>query len=166
MEKTTEQKLKEYKEQSRYCHLCRLENIERESLFDGCSIQIVGITEDGQVMNPYDNEFQGMTVMLPMCAYHMVLSQEGVLAQTMQGEIIQSKIFTNLEPQADSQLMHLILKLQRGNTKDELNKATIGVAKTIIQARKFQREMEKGVENAKEKLKLSEEGKARHSSQA
>lgn len=142
-EKTTEQKLKEYKKQSRICHICKLKNIEKESLFDGCSIQIVGITETGQVINPYDNKFQSGTYMFPMCAYHMVLSQEGVLASTMDGQIIQSKIFTDLEPQSDEELKKLILKLSRAK-KDKLNMAVKIIAKTLITARKFQVGMEKG----------------------
>jgi len=154
--KTTEQKIKEYKEHSKYCYLCNLKNIERESLFDGCGIQIVSVSETGQVIAPYDNEFQGMSGMLPMCAYHMVLSQEGLIGMTTQNQIIQSKLLTQLENQTDEDLNKFVLKLGRAK-KDELNKAYKQTAKTIINARKFQIDMEKGVEEAKNKL--NSEGK-------
>ena len=148
--KTTEQKIKEYKEHSKYCFLCNLNNVERESLFDGCGIQIVSISETGQVIAPYDNEFQGMSSMLPMCAYHMVLAQEGLIAMTTQNQIIQSKLLTQLENQTDTDLNKFVLKLNRAK-KDDLNRAYKQTAKTIINARKLQIDMQMGVEEAKKK---------------
>jgi len=139
----TKEKIRELKEQSKYCALCG-----KDSLFDGCTMQIVSISESGQVIAPYDNETQGMSIMLPLCAYHMVLSQEGLLAITTQNQIIQSKLLTQLEPQSDEQLKKFILKLDRAK-KEKFNIAYKQVAKTILNARKFQKEMDKEIEKHK-----------------
>lgn len=146
-EKTTERKLKEYKEHSKYCYLCALHNIKEESLFDGCTINLISVTESGQVVAPYNDKNLGasMSSMLPMCAYHMVLALGGLIAQTTQGDIIETKILTQLEPQSDKILKKLILKLGRIE-KNELNKAFKAVAKALIGARQFQKDMKKPIE--------------------
>jgi len=141
--KTTEEKIKEYKEHSKNCALCG-----KESLFDGCSMQLVSINEFGQVINPYDNDTQGVGVMVPLCAYHMVLSQEGLFAITTQNQIVQSKLLTQLEPQSDEQLKRFILKLGRAK-KDLLNTSLKNVSKTLINARKFQIDMNKSLPSSK-----------------
>lgn len=148
----TKEILEEYKENSKYCYLCRWIGDKKESMFDGCQIQIVSITESGKLVKPYDTQLEGMTAMLPMCAYHFILSQEGVLATTTKGEIIQSKILADLEPQSDDTLKRLILRLERSG-KDKKNMAIKLVAKTLINARKFQKEFDEELEKAREKKK-------------
>lgn len=143
-ELTSKQKLEEFRKNSQYCWLCKLRGIKKETLFNGCSIQIVGITENGQVITPFDNDTGNMTALVPMCAYHMVLAQGGVLAQTTDGQIIQSKILTYLEPHQDAELNNFILKMRRALKTPE-NKERIEVAKLIIHARKFQKEMDEGI---------------------
>lgn len=135
--KTTEQKLKEYREHSKYCVICGKEN-----LFDGCSINLVSISESGQIVTPYETENSSMNVIMPLCMYHMILAQEGIIAVTTQNQFIQSKILTQLEPQLDKELRKLILKIGRGK-KDKLSTATKNVAKILIQARKIQSDMDK-----------------------
>jgi len=131
---TTEEKLKRYKEQSRFCALCG-----KESMFDGCSIQIVSITESGKINTPYDTEMQGMSGMIPMCAYHMILSQQGLFAMTMDNLIISPRRLKEFESFSDSDLRRRA-GMKRNN---KVLKEEGHMAKAIVEARKFQSEMEK-----------------------
>jgi len=141
--KEMEEKIKRMNE-NKYCALCN-----NEKLFDGCGMQMVSITESGKIETPYETEESGTSVMIPMCGYHMVLSQEGLLAMTTQNQVIQTKFLTQLEPKPDSELKRIILKIGRANKTSE-NGMIKHVAKTIISARKFQEEMIKGMDKNRE----------------
>jgi hypothetical protein len=145
---SSEEKIKAYKEQSKFCALCG-----KPSLFDGCGIQLVSVTETGKVIAPYEakDRSSSASLMVPMCGYHMILSQEGLIAITTQHQFIQTKLLTALEPQTDEDLKKFLLKIGRAENS-EINRAYKHVAKTIISARKFQIEMEKGIEKAKKDI--------------
>ena len=149
-----DQKIKQMKE-NKFCGLCN-----NEKLFDGCAMQLVSITESGKIETPYETEGSGTSVMIPMCAYHMVLSQEGLLAMTTQNQVIQTKFLTQLEPKPDSELKRIILKMGRANKTSE-NGMIKHVAKTIISARKFQDEMIKGIKNAQREKSLEDTNERR-----
>jgi len=133
--KTSDEKIRELKEQSRNCALCG-----HRSLFDACSINLVSVTESGQINQPYQSKdgLSGMNAMLPMCAYHMVLSQEGLIAITTQNRLISVKELNALERLSDKELS-VRSKLTRS---PELKRLSI-IAKAILNARKFQSEMSK-----------------------
>jgi hypothetical protein len=145
-EMSPEEKMALYKERSKICAFDG-----RPSFVDGCTINIVAITETGNVVAPFETKSgSGTSAIVPTCAYHMVLAQEGLVAVTTQNQLIQTKLLTQLEPGTDEELNRLILKLSRG-LKTDLTKAQIRVAKIIIKARKFDVEMEKGLKEAQEK---------------
>jgi hypothetical protein len=145
-EMSSEEKMALYKERSKICAFDG-----RPSFVDGCTINIVAITETGNVVAPFETKSgSGTSAIVPTCAYHMVLAQEGLIAITTQNQFIQSKLLTQLEPGTDEELKRLILQLGRG-LKTDLTKAQIRVAKIIIKARKFDAEMEKGLKEAREK---------------
>lgn len=131
----TDEKIKEIKEQSRNCALCG-----HRSLIDGCSINLVSITESGQINQPYEDKegLSGMNALLPMCAYHMVLSQEGLIAMTTQNQLISVKELSAVERLSDKELK-LRMKITRS---PELKKLSL-VCKVVFNARKFQSEMSK-----------------------
>jgi hypothetical protein len=111
-------------------------------MFDGCSVNLVSITESGQVIDSMSNTEGSMSVMLPTCPYHTVLVQGGIIAVTTNNMVIQSKILTELESLDDNKLRELRLKLSRAQ-RTELNRAYNGVAKILLDARKFREEMNK-----------------------
>ena len=117
-------------------------------MLDGCSVNLVSISETGQVIAPFETKDSSAGVIIPLCAYHFVLAQEGLIAVTTENQVIQSKLLTQLEPQTNEDLNKFILKLGRAK-KDELNKAYKQLAKTIINARKFKEDMNKKVEEPK-----------------
>ena len=137
-------KLEEYKKNSKYCAVCG-----KPSLFDGCSINLVSITETGEVIAPFNNEVQGISSMIPMCAYHMILAQEGLIAVTTQNLIIQSRFLTQLEPRTDAELDKFIQKLNRAE-KNQINEMFKQTAKVILDARKFQNDIGKEIEEKNE----------------
>jgi len=91
---------------------------------------------------PYENKESAMSLIIPVCAYHMVLAQEGLIATTMKGQIIQSKLLTMFEPKTDMELKKMLQALQRAN-KSEPNKQMTRGIKAILGARKFQQAMSK-----------------------
>lgn len=131
----TDEQLKEMKEKSKYCALCK-----EESLFNGCSVMLVSITESGEIVAPYETKDSGASVMIPLCAYHMILSQEGLIAVTTENRVIQAKFLTHLESQSDEELRKFVKKLNRAE-KNPLNKMWKQSAKAIISARDFQKSM-------------------------
>ena len=119
---------------NKVCALCG-----KEIFVDGCTIQVVEITESGQVVAPYENKESAMSLIIPVCAYHMVLAQEGLIATTMKGQIIQSKLLTMFEPKTDMELKKMLQALQRADKSEQM---TRGI-KAILGARKFQQAMSK-----------------------
>jgi hypothetical protein len=144
-----DEKLKAYKENSKICAFCK-----NESFFDGVTIQLISLTESGEVV-PHSNKDTGMSAMLPMCAYHMVLSQEGLMAITTENRVVQSKFLTQYEPQSTAELTHLEHRLRR-MPKNPFNIALRQSVKAILSARRFHSEMTKSMEEAKEKVKSEE----------
>jgi hypothetical protein len=145
-EMSPEEKMDLYKERSKICAFDG-----RPSFVDGCTINIDPLfVSKGATTFPVSVIATGTSAIVPTCAYHMVLAQEGLIAITTQNEFIQTKLLTQLEPGTDEELKRLILKLGRG-IKTDLTKAQIRVAKIIIKARKFDAEMEKGLKEAQEK---------------
>ena len=143
--KLTKEKIRELKEQSKHCALCG-----EYSLFDSCSINLVSVTESGQINQPYQSKdgLMEMNTMLPMCAYHMVLSQEGLIAITTQNQLIFVKELNAFERLSDKELS-VRSKLTRS---PELKRLSI-IAKAILNARKFQSEMSKELQNQEDKSK-------------
>jgi hypothetical protein len=136
--------IEEYKKNSKYCAVCG-----NPSLFDGCSINLVSISETGEVIAPFNNEFQGLSSIIPMCAYHMIIAQEGLIAITTKNLIIQSRFLTQLEPRTDAELNKFIQKLNRAE-KNKINEMFKQTAKVILDARKFQKDIGKEIKEKNE----------------
>jgi hypothetical protein len=120
------------------CALCA-----RDKFIDGCEVQMVSITESGKIESPYNSGMSSMGTLLPLCAYHMVLSQEGLIAMTTQGQVISPKILLDAEKSSEEDLNRVIRNLKRA-LKDEFNKSVMHTAKAVLNARKFQKAMEEG----------------------
>lgn len=136
-----EEKIKQMKE-NKYCALCT-----NEKLFDGCSVQMVAITESGKIEEP---SIPGMSSMLPLCGYHMVIAQEGFIAMTIQNQIISPRMLSDMEQESDEEIKKIIKNLGRSN-KDQFNKSMMHTAKTVLNARKFQEDMKKRIDTQGEK---------------
>lgn len=137
---TTEEKIKKFKEQSEFCLICG-----KKVLFNGASINLVSITEGGKVVQPYETEDQSMGAIVPLCPYHMILAQCGVIAMTTQNQIIHARRLSEFEAITDAAL-RLKSKINR-NSKILQEEAQL--AKAIIDARKMQTEMDKQEEEMK-----------------
>lgn len=138
-----EQRLKQFKENSNNCVLCG-----REVLFNGCSINIVSVTESGKIIAPHDKEEISLSAMIPLCAYHMVLAQGGFLALTTDNKMIFARKLPQFEQLTDASLL-IKSKLKRNNPILEVEAQ---LAKSIINAREFQASMDKEKEEV-EKIK-------------
>lgn len=138
----TEEKMKEIKKHSRFCAFCR-----GESLFDACTVQMVSITESGKIETPYRTKGSSMSAMLPLCAYHMILAQEGIIAVTTKGRPISAGWLMQFETLSDAALL-IKSKLKRS---PKITKQA-HFAKAIFQARKFQSEMDAAKGKSPEEL--------------
>jgi hypothetical protein len=142
----TDEIIKQMKE-NKFCAFC-----DNEKLFDGVGIQLVSISESGQLMTPYDTKLSSMSAMVPACGYHMVLAQEGLLAVTTQNQLIQARILTEMEKLSDDELKHVLLKVKRG-IKSQESEVMKGCIKALINARKFHIEMIKEAKKREEEKK-------------
>lgn len=129
---SVDEKIKQIKEQSKFCAFCKLKGKEVASLFDGVGIPIVSVTESGQII-PQDAQS-----MFPLCWYHFCLAQEGLFWFTTQNALLQSKILTALENKSDRELNAIIRQNKR--KKEMIALATARVSKTLIMARQEARE--------------------------
>ena len=120
-------------EKATKCSMCN-----EQPFVDGVEVQMVSVTESGKITTPYDTKKSSSNVLLPMCAYHMVLSAEGILAITTQGQLISPSWLGDFEKLSDNELK-IKSKLKRS---DKL-KHQSHLAKTLLDARKFQSEMKK-----------------------
>lgn len=119
----------------------------RQPLFDGAGINLISMTESGEIVTPFETEDSSASIMLPMCAYHMVLAQQGVIAITTNNKIISARKLGIFETLTDAQLK-IRSKLVR-NSKELEHEAHL--AKAVVEARQFQTGMDKEIEKQENK---------------
>lgn len=106
-------------------------------MFTATQIRMVTRSESGEVLFSFDNAEESISMMLPLCDYHMVLASEGWLVydDTLK-VVIQSKLVTVVESKSDKELRLESVRLRRmpKNDTNGMLKAIIG---SVLSARKF-----------------------------
>lgn len=123
----------------RKCACC-----DHPPFIDGMQMRILTFTESGEPIFPYENEEESMSVMLPVCDYHMVLAGEGwIFYDQNKGMPVQPKILTILETKSDGELKVEQMKLKR-MPKNEKNKMMAAMIKDVLTARQWVTTMASG----------------------
>ena len=106
-------------------------------MVDGMQMQILTFTESGQPIFPYDNETESLSMMLPVCGYHMALAGEGWIFYHDIWKIpVQPKIITELETMTDSDLRLGAARLKR-LPRNDVNMIRGNAIKAVLDARAF-----------------------------
>ena len=133
-------------EKATKCAMC-----DSVPMFDGCSVGMVAVSESGQVLDSFTTKDSSMSVMLPLCCYHVVLAQEGLVLVDSQNHILSHKMLSDMEHLSNSALKSLSLSLRRLPVHS-LNivqiKAQRQIIKILLDARNFQEKMSKDVERS------------------
>jgi len=137
--KKIENTIKEMKANKK-CYLC-----DNDKIFDGVGIQLVSLTESGKIVESFETKDSSASVLIPMCAYHMVMAQEGAYAMTTDNKVIKPSWIEHFESLNDEGLEILKVRIMRQEKDKQKKKVLLQGIVMVQSARKFQEEIKKGI---------------------
>ena len=106
------------------------------------------VSESGKIQDMSETKNSSMQVVVPLCAYHMVLTGEGVGLFTTQNKYIMRDKAHYYEKKSEEELQEIIenslkhLKLTRKKVEKQHMMSELKIAVIIDNARKFSKVME------------------------
>jgi len=117
---------------------------------NGVGVTLYSISESGKIKDMNKTKNSLMQVIVPLCAYHMVLISEGVGLFTTQNQYITRVKTDYYENKSDEELKKIIenslkhLKLTRKKVENQHMMTDLKIAVIVDNARKFSKAMENG----------------------
>jgi hypothetical protein len=118
--------------------------------FTATQIRMVTRSESGEILFSFDNDEESISMMLPLCDYHMVLASEGwLLYDDTIKMVVQSKLVTVVESKSDKDLRLESARLRR-MPKNDMNGMMKEIISSVLSARKFRDGMKEKKELGKD----------------
>jgi len=117
---------------------------------NGVGVTLYSISESGKIQDMNETKNSSMQVIIPLCAYHMVLTSEGVGLFTTQKAYITRAKTDYYESKSDEELKQIIkdslkhFKLTRKKVENQHMMTELKIAVIVDNARKFSKAMENG----------------------
>ena len=115
---------------------------------NGVGMTLYSISESGKIQDMNETKHSSMQVIVPLCAYHMVLTGEGVGLFTTQKTYITRAKTDYYEKKSDEELKEIIenslkhFKLTRKKVENQHMMSELKIAVIIDNARNFSKGME------------------------
>lgn len=121
----------------------------KKCFMDGISVPLLAVTESGMLEDVYNTESSSSNIIVPLCPYHMVIAGEGFIGSDGKSLIMNPDIdkIGNLPTEWIKETIKNI-KSDR-SVPFKVRKYNINLGETVLQAREFEEEMNKKVDNFK-----------------
>jgi len=134
--------------QENKCCICK-----KKAFSNGVGVTLYSVSESGKIMDMNETKTSSMQVIVPLCAYHMVLINEELMCFTTQKQILSRGKLKYYEEKPEKELRKIIkdslnkFKLTRKQIQEQEMVSELKIAVTIDEARKFDKGVNKPIKS-------------------
>ncbi len=120
------------------CSICK-----NKVFADGVGVTLYSVSESGKIMDMNETKTSSMQIIIPLCAYHMVLIDEGLICFTTERKVLLRGKLEYYENKPEKELRKIIkdslnnFKLTRKQVQEQDMISELKIAIIIDDARKF-----------------------------